>query len=347
MCVKNIAGRRRIGLLGILVVLLMLGCTLVTLIFCRADIMTWNSGDFLPHIEDVESKPAIPRGNSVDWDQHIGEIGNVLYEPKDVGYEYKLFYSGYRGDYMQDNVYIGFAFSSDGESWSKYGQILSHPSEDPYIVKVNDTYYLYAEDKADTPFRNIRRWHSSDCRRWVDDGVVLEPRFWSLWESQDVSSPVVWTEDNVWFMLYEGRGGGPHNVLGPPSRLWGYLSRTWVNTGGKIGLATSTNGVDWTRSKSNPVFIGSGKDKTFDRNQVVPDDILNVDSTYYLTYHAHSGSDWNCGVAKSSDLISWAHATEPMSNFPTNVMLLCNGQQCTAFYFNCPFGICRGYIGLK
>ena len=115
---------------------------------------------------------------------------------------------------------------------------------------------LYAEDKADTPFRNIRRWHGLDFTNWVDDGVILRPRWWSWWESQDVSSPVVWREEQTWYMLYEGRGGRK-NIITYFSVLWhGLLTGTIFNPGGKIGFATSADGIRWVRHQLNPVFIG-------------------------------------------------------------------------------------------
>jgi len=288
----------------------------------------------------------------LDWDQHIREIGNILYEPDDTGYEYKTFYSGYKGrsfteafGYEEDKVYIGYAFSSDGKSWSKYGKVISHPLEDPYVIKVDNTYYLYAEDKADTPFRNIRRWHSSDCKRWVDDGVVLRPRWWSHWESKDVSSPVVWKEGETWYMLYEGRGGGPYNILGGLFELWRHVDKdTKLNTGGKIGLATSVNGIDWVKHQSNPVFAGSGEPGDFDRDQVVPDEMVKIGSTYYLTYHGWNGSAWTSGIGKSSDLTSWVHADASFSPSST-VMVYFDGKDCIAhYYLDDSSGIYSGYL---
>ena len=125
---------RRIVTGGTLLALLILCSTSVSC-FCQTKVATYTSSDIFGYIEEAESNPVIPCGSSLDWDQHIREIGNILHEPDDTGYEYKTFYSGYKGrsfteafGYEEDKVYIGYAFSSDRKSWTKYGQIISHPT---------------------------------------------------------------------------------------------------------------------------------------------------------------------------------------------------------------------------
>ncbi|MDO8631170.1 MAG: LamG-like jellyroll fold domain-containing protein [Phycisphaerales bacterium] len=269
----------------------------------EADLNTYTG--LRPHPQN----PVVPPGNQSEWDENIREIGNVLHEPDDPvpARRYKLFYSGYRGRYAENNVYVGYAYSPDGINWTKFGPIHERPLEDPYVVKHDGTYYLYAEDKFDVPFRNIRRLHSTDCETWTDDGDVFDARYGGIplnWESADVSSPIVWIEGGTWYLLYEGRGFS-----------------------GEIGLAASSNGLDWLRDSPSPVFM-HGPPGSWDETTVVPDDLLKVGDTYYLFYHgfgrSQSSGFWS-GMATSTDLHNWTrYRFNPMSTSETVMILRAN-----------------------
>lgn len=234
----------------------------------------------------------VPEGTGGDWDLFIREIGNVIDEGTPGAQRYKLTYTGHN-DASYDNTtttHIGWAYSSDGSSWTKGGELITARSlEDPWLIKVGGTYYLYVEDKADTPFRNIRCYTSTDFSTWNDEGDILDIGTAGSWEDQDVSSPVVWREGSSWKMLYEGRKSGGQQ--------------------GAVGLATSSDGLAWTKDPSNPVFEGGD----FSWNTaVVPDDIMVADDgTYVLLYHGLVGSFFRSAVAHSADLYSW---TDPLNN---------------------------------
>src|SRR5690606_3636057 len=70
----------------------------------------------------------------------------------------------------------------------------------------------------------------------IDHGVILQ-REEGTWESQDVSSPTVFIKNGTFYMLYEGRGGS-------------------VNFGAS-GLATSSDGIHFTKHPSNPIASGT------------------------------------------------------------------------------------------
>lgn len=235
----------------------------------------------------------IPRGTGADFDTRIREIGNVLHDPDDVGQEYKLVYSGYTGAYAGNNVYIGWAHSTDGVTWTKGGKLTlgaDRASEDPYLVKSGSTYYLYVEDKEDVPFRDIRVYTSTDFSTWTDAGEALAPG--TGWEATDVSSPVVWIEGATWYMLYEGRGSSQP---------------------GAVGLATSTNGTTWTKSGSNPVLVGTNATYSYAGvtwgNAIVPHDIKKDFNTYILLFNGAKPTDafsFKPGIATSTNLTTWS-----------------------------------------
>ncbi|MBU0761017.1 MAG: hypothetical protein KJ600_06665 [Nanoarchaeota archaeon] len=211
---------------------------------------------------------------------------------------FKLFYTGFNGTYVGTNTYIGCAYSGDGVTWTKYGKIIEDRAlEDPYVVKHNGYYFLYAEDKEDVPFRNIRGYNATDFTNWTDMGDVLD--IGTGWESQDISSPAVLIEDGVLYMMYEGRDSDSTN----PFR------------GGQIGLANSTDGVVWSKNANNPVMSGTGNQSNWDANSTVPDDIISNGSGYFMLYHGVSDTyGFWAGMVNSTNLINWSrHGTSPIS----------------------------------
>jgi predicted GH43/DUF377 family glycosyl hydrolase len=221
-----------------------------------------------------DSNPIIPCDLAAD-DFRIREIGNVLYEPADTGYEYKTWYTGYAVDPDVDE-YIYYAYSSDGENWTKSPSnpvISLRRAEDPYVVKVGATYYLYAEDKeADAPSEDIRYWTSADGETWADQGQILG--------ITNCASPVVWKEGATWYMLYENYPVGDRTIC----------------------LATSADGITWAAEATNPVMVVL--DNEWTATALVPDDIVKIDGTYYLLYHGLA-TVWKTGMATSADLLTW------------------------------------------
>jgi predicted GH43/DUF377 family glycosyl hydrolase len=237
-------------------------------------------------LADIESmglafgiNPAIPVGTGADTDVFIREPGNILYEPTDTGKEYKTWYSGYTA--AGNDQKIHYAYSSNGKSWTKAGAVIAERHEDPYVIKVGATYYMYVEDYS--PGSSIQRYHSDDLETWTSDGNVT-----GITECQ---SPIVWKEGATWYMIYER-----------------------YPTNKDIALATSSDGLAWTADASNPIYVLAdvvwGDGSIVD---VVPDDIIKVGSTYYMTYHAYLVNVAHTGIAISTDLTTWTdHASNPI-----------------------------------
>lgn len=260
----------------------------------------------------LSDTPVVTIGAAGKWDDTgIREIGNILYDADeaDPAKRYKLTYSGYGAAYAETNVYIGYAYSADGVTWTKAtvdSPLIAESAEDPYLVKYSGTYYLFVENKEAVPFRGIRLYTSTDFSVWTDNGYVFEPQAGGTptnWEATDVSSPTVFRNEStgLWCMFYEGRGGG---LLG------------------RVGLATSENGTTWVRNGTTPILTETA---WWGLNAQVPDDIVKIGDVYYLVYHANptsSSTGFHTGLATSTNLTTWTvYPNNPLHSADTMMML--------------------------
>ncbi|HQJ56425.1 MAG TPA: hypothetical protein PLH46_02165 [Caldisericia bacterium] len=238
----------------------------------------------------LEYRTIMLAGNSSEWDEYIREIGNIIYHLQNE--EYLFFYSGHNGEYTQNNVFIGMAYSKDGINWEKYGKMLDLSGEDPYVIYFNNNFYMFFEDKEEVPFRRISLATSKDGRNWevAKRGVINPSKFIFSWQHQDVSSPVVIQVNNGWVMIYEGRG--------------------FFNQG-KFGYAYSEDLINWNKKRC-PIFSG----ESYWDYHVVPDDIIKHDNSYIMTYHGYNKKigEWQSGLAVSNNLKYWKTLTkDPIS----------------------------------
>ncbi len=106
------------------------------------------------------------------------------------------------------------------------------------------------------------------------------------WDANQVRVPMVWKEGMTDYrMIYTGNGSG----------------------GMQIGYATSTDGINWTKHPSNPVF----NDPTWAFGETENWGVMKVGSEYLMWY-----SDFGMrqsGIAVSTDLLSWTpHQAAPI-----------------------------------
>ena len=96
---------------------------------------------------------------------------------------------------------------------------------------------------------------------------------------------MVWVEDNVWYMIYRGSGAG-------------------IQGNDAIGLATSSDGITWTKNVNNPVIQGESGE--WDNDGAEAWGVIKVGITYYLYYEAGGvTASRRIGIATSTDLINW------------------------------------------
>jgi predicted GH43/DUF377 family glycosyl hydrolase len=232
------------------------------------------------------------------------------------GSTYKMWYTGLHADGPQPA--IGYATSSNGKSWTKYGTnpVLTKGDSGAWdegrvtgflslvmdeagvglcsVIKESDTSYKMWYTGCKDSIPSIGYATSSDGITWLKDTVnnpVLQKGSPGAWDDAGVLSPCVIKEDGTYKMWYSGRvdDGGIGNL--------------------QIGYATSTNGINWTKSASNPV-LPNGTSGDWDSRGVGVCTIL-AGSTYMMWYTGYKGYGESeievaIGYASSSDGISWS-----------------------------------------
>lgn len=155
---------------------------------------------------------------------------NVIYE----GGVWKLWYSQ---GYTSGNRHISYATSTDGLSFTRYASnpVVSGWTR-AHVMKVGSTYYMYAIDVGGAT--GYGRLSSTDGITWAVDGTAIFGGTSGQWDADGIANTFVWVEDGIWYLLYESnQSGGIY----------------------KIGLATSPDGLAWTKYASNPVITnGAG-----------------------------------------------------------------------------------------
>ena len=188
-----------------------------------------ESNDGINWIKPI-NHPVLYPGNYGTWDSWAVHPGAIL---KD-GNEYKMYYYGYSDQY--DQWHIGLATSEDGINWTKYPQpILLGTSGWEYqilsssIIKKDGNYLLYYTGR-NLPSYQIGIAVSSDginFTKYSGNPIIVNQQ---NWEANGVLYPSVIEQNGTLQMAYMSS-----------------------NSSG-FGLATSSDGLTWTKANNNPFF---------------------------------------------------------------------------------------------
>ncbi|MFH1228626.1 MAG: putative Ig domain-containing protein [Planctomycetota bacterium] len=183
------------------------------------------------------------------------------------GSTYKMWYYGYGFSFMFDSG-IGYATSSDGITWTKYGTgpvLVKGTSEwfnDFSIIKGTDGIYRMWFERIDsaTGVTDIRYAYSADGITWTrESNPVLSPGAAGSWDETIMDLTVI--------------------LDGAIYRLW--YAATSLTGGIKIGEATSPDGINWT--KLGPVLSPSSAGN-WDSASMMPACAILDGTTYKLWY---------------------------------------------------------------
>lgn len=136
---------------------------------------------------------------------------------------------------------------------------------DPCLVTNGGKYYYYysASRTNGGNLVTIGMAVSSDGTNWTKVGQVLTTNSTaSRWDSGLVFSPSVFIEGGTWYMFYSGTTN---------------TGQAWIDGPFQCGLATSTDGTNWTRHSGNPL-LGS---------ETVGVSVNKQGSTYVMLFNTH------------------------------------------------------------
>lgn len=128
---------------------------------------------------------------------------------------------------------------------------------------------------------------SVDGTTWANQGGVIARGSAGSWDDGFIHHPTVIKYNGVYYMYYTG---GKNDTSG-------YC----------IGLATSTDGVNWTKNLTNPV-LSPGASGQWDDYNVRPSCPILIGNIWYMWYWGFGNadpSDHAMGLASSRDLINW------------------------------------------
>jgi predicted GH43/DUF377 family glycosyl hydrolase len=227
-------------------------------------------------------------GDVATWDEQ------GVYDPAVIldGSSYKMWYRGGSGPGA-----LGYAASTDGVTWTKSGSnpvlVTGAPGawdasdvKSPTVVKDGATYKMWYTGTAEAGTMAIGYATSTDGVTWTKSGSnpVLSVGGSGAWDEYEVGRPTVIKDGSAYKMWYTG------------------ASNTWVYT---IGYATSTDGITWTKSGSNPVLSvgGSGAWDEY----TIDDPTVTFNGCNYEMWYTGTGSGHDSiGYATSTDGVTWA-----------------------------------------
>lgn len=162
------------------------------------------------------------------------------------------------------------------------------------VLKEGPTVYrLWYEAVGSNGITSVGYATSTDGLTWTKQGAVLSPGGSTSWERDEVSPNSILVEGGVYKLWYHGGG----YFMGGGGTRYG---------NGRIGYATSPDGLTWTKYASNPV-LDIGPTGAFDDEQVAEPRVVKVGATYRMYYTGRNATakSQSLGMATSADGIAW------------------------------------------
>lgn len=199
------------------------------------------------------SNPVLTNGSSGSWDDFSVMRPAVIYDEDES--IYKMWYSG-SNDGASSGKRIGYAASLDGIEWNKNASnpVLDLGSPGSWddteiqlgcVIKENSVYKMWYSGYHDAwrighaESLDGITWQKSEYNPILDIGISGE------WEETDVRFPYIINDDGMYKMWYVGVGEG--------------------GTVARAGFAMSIDGINWTKSKLNPILV-KGVSGSWDSN---------------------------------------------------------------------------------
>jgi predicted GH43/DUF377 family glycosyl hydrolase len=240
--------------------------------------------------------PVMLPGSGTDWDRESVGAGSVIYHSN----KYHMWYTG--GPLLSE-TYIGYATSPDGIIWTKdnnnpvlakgtagsWEESFVHNSK---VMVINNTFHMWytAHKGIDGSFDfQIGHATSADGVTWIKDpnNPVLKRGSSGSWDYAWISVGSVLYDGTRYHLYYMGYNG--------------------INSI-RIGHATSSDGLTWTKDPSNPVLV-SGSNGDWDNPRVDFPTVIFDGTTYHMWYSGGDYFKWKIGYATSTNGSNWTKSS--------------------------------------
>lgn len=200
---------------------------------------------------------------------------NPVYGNKVLGTCFDVYVTRENGKYRMDFSWrakdaLAVAFSDDGINWSE--PIITLPAdknsgwEDMVnrncVLKIGDKYKMWYTGQA-RGYSYIGYAESDDgltFKKVVDEPIIIPER---AWEGESVMNPCVLFEDGKYKMWYAAGETYEPNVL---------------------AYAESDDGINWTKSKINPIFVAD-KNNVYEQDRVGGCQVIKTEDMGYLMFY--------------------------------------------------------------
>ena len=161
---------------------------------------------------------------SLSWEYsaEFNEPSVIRDDNDDSSRRYKMLYTTHDNG-SNSNRKQGYAYSSDGISWSKYtpsavvsssNSPLAGGVEDADLIELNGIYYIYLNDYGQSDAPICKMW-STDCINWHDPGgnPVLQSGGTGTYDAQKTYAPSIIYDGSKWVMYYQAIDGSGVNTV--------------------------------------------------------------------------------------------------------------------------------------
>ena len=233
------------------------------------------------NFQKYSANPVLTTGPAGSWDGDKIFSGSVLY----LNQQYRMWYCGMNGGVVS----VGYAFSVDGLTWTKYSgnPVLLPGAANEYDAALGGCYVLF---------------YSGMFHMWYNGGNAGDVRVGYASSVDGIS----WRKHPAFvFDTDSGRGaGGIFGGVGPAVKedtllkmfYWSRTAGTWWMT----GLATSRDSVCWKSENSGYPVLTGGLTGEWDHYSRAAGTVLKTDSVYEMWYDNEKQAPYSIGYARST-----------------------------------------------
>jgi predicted GH43/DUF377 family glycosyl hydrolase len=241
--------------------------------------------------------PVLDVGNSGAWDSYDAEACAVLYDSA----QYKMWYSGYSSTQVYQQ--IGYATGVNETTWTKHTNPVLVPGSTGSwdVAAVMWPYVLRSSSGG-----GFKMWYTGWNGSKLADGAWINNQIGYATATDETT----WTKHPLNPVLSPGPSGSWDDarifyaavVYDSAAHLY-YMFYTGMNKATevqRIGVATSSDGISWTKYSGNPV-LSPGGTGSWDAKWVIGGGAVMVRDTFRLLY---TGTD-------ASGITRFGYATSP------------------------------------